>query len=222
MKHTTRPHESRKPSILNCLFTILTKLFFECLGFLNEKKVSCETLNVVEKVAQHRTKTTKNLHTSRLNTDYGGKRRKNTTFNERARARKASSVLMCCCCGAMHIRCWKTSSSCTNTRERRKIMFFARTHETSSSFSACFFFLLAIIGENKQQHEIKTEIVKLRSRRRTEIKKTSKKLFKWENKLLSFVSFFEIEKLKVLLNRGGFSRNFFSGFESEYFLLNFF
>lgn len=65
--------------------------FSNASGFSNnnEKKVSCETLSVVEKVAQHRTKTTKNPHTSRLNTaSFGGKRRKNTNIRRKSESKK--------------------------------------------------------------------------------------------------------------------------------------
>lgn len=106
---------------------------------------------------------------------------KNTTFNERARARKASSVSMCCCCEVMHIRCWKTSSFRVYDEEMREkgknFMFrrWFRAHETSSSFCEL---LLTYFGE--KQHHQQQQHQQQRSWRRG--KKNRIEFFFWEKK----------------------------------------
>lgn len=141
LKYTTRLHESRKPSILKCLFHNSHKnSFFSCLGFLKKKNntqnVSGEAL-VVEKSRIARRENNKKKYSHRdLNTD-DGRRRKKAAHNI-ARVRKTSSVSMCCCCGAMHNRRWRVYDERSEAPKNFMLFVddFARIHETSSSFSA--------------------------------------------------------------------------------------
>lgn len=105
LEYTTRLHESRKPSILNAFFTILTEtLFFvqQCLGFL--KKTSIKRLlrgacSGKKSCRARRSENNKKIYTHRdLNTDDGEKKEKSSTTFDVERARREQEKRRLCRC----------------------------------------------------------------------------------------------------------------------------
>lgn len=109
LEYTTRLHESRKPSILKCLFHNSHKnSFFRCLGYFSKKEKTTHETSLRGACSGKKSYSTRSAKQQKkyshrdLNTDDG--RRSEKGACSIARARKTSSVSMCCCCGAMHIR----------------------------------------------------------------------------------------------------------------------